>query len=68
MYEVSVRKGLLQKGDRTRDRTFGKNMEGSVHRPYNKAVKDERKRQYPSNKGLRIRDDTSQDSHRKKKR
>ena len=43
-------------------------MEKSVHRLHNKTIKDVREEQYPSNKELRIRNDTSQNSHRKRKR
>ena len=43
-------------------------MKESIHRLHNKVVKNKKKEQYSSNKELRIRDDTSQDSHQKKKR
>ena len=59
MYKVSTRKRLLQKRDRTRDRTFGTDIKESIHQLHNKAVKDVRKGQYSSNKEPRIRDDTS---------
>ena len=59
MYEMSIRKRLSQKENRTWNRTFEKNIKESVHRLHNKAVKNERKEQYSSNKESRIWDNTS---------
>ena len=59
MYKVSTRKRLLQKRDRTRDKTFRKNLKESIYRLHNETVKNVRKEQYSSNKRLEIRNDTS---------
>ena len=67
MYEMSTGKRLSQKRDRIRDRILEKDMKEGVHRSHNEVIKNARKRQYLSNKRLRIRDDTFQDSHRKEK-
>ena len=61
-------KRLFQKEDRTWNKTFEKNLKRSIHRLHNETVKNVRKEQYSSNKELRIRNDISQDSYRKKER
>ena len=67
MYKVLIRKRLLQKRNRIRDRTFKRDLKESIHRLHNKVIKNARKEQYSNNKESRIRNDTSQDSYRKRK-
>ena len=59
MYKMSIRKKLLQKENRIRNRTFEKNLKESIYRLHNETIKNEKKRQHSSDKELEIRDDIS---------
>ena len=49
MYKVLIKRRLLQKRHRIRNRTFERNLKESIYRLHNKTIKETRKEQYLDN-------------------
>ena len=65
---MSIRKRLLQKRDRIRNKTFKENLKKYIYRLHNETIENTRKEQHLNNQESRIRNNISQDNNRKEKR